>query len=236
MVGEEIGICACCQKWLMFLLNTVLFILGVAQIGIACYMLVGDGEGLEFVADLFKGNDSAIQALLAFGILIAAISCLACLAFKKENRCLLWVYAIILCCLIIGQAMILAVVVVSLKYEDSIFESLWQKLEPERINNIEVFYKCCSFNGNSTNTWEEDKIQYNECADENDFEPMQSCWEKFEGLVTENYDMVRAATAIFLGFQILIYFSTHYVLQSFAKAEGYVEAQENVEIERHRST
>jgi hypothetical protein len=232
MVDEDIGLCAVCQKWLMFVLNSILFIVGVAQIGIACYILVADGEGLGFAADLFAGNDSAIQALLAFGIVLAVISCLACLAFKKENRVMLWLYAIILCFVIIGEAMAVVVVGVSVNYGDPIFEALWKKLEPETINNIEVFYKCCSFNGNSSDTWEGDKIEYEECADEPDFEPLESCWGKFKGVIDENYEMVKVVAAFFLGFQILIYFSTHYVLQSISRAEGRVEAVENLEIER----
>jgi len=232
MVDEDIGMCATCQKWLMFLINVILFIVGVTQIGIACYVQAGDGEGLEFASELLDGNDSANKSMLAVGILFTLISLLGCVGFKKESRFILWLYVIILFLMIGGQAMVVAVITVSVNYEDSIFESLWKDLSPETIADIEVAYECCSFNGNSTNTWTADAEEWEECENEYDFSPMESCWSKFDGMIEENYNMVKAATAIFLGCQMLIYFSSHYVLQSIAKAEGVEEAK-NIEIVRH---
>jgi len=220
--------CASCQKWLMFLINVILFIVGVTQIGIAIYVQAGQTKGLEFAGKLLdgEGNDSAIKAMLALGILVSIISLMGCVGFKKESRFMLWLYALILFLMIIGQAMVVAVTTISVNYGDSIFESLWKKLSPETITDFEVAYECCSFNGNSTDTWAADAEAWEDCEDEYSFDPMESCWSKFDGMIEENYNMVKMVTAIFLGFQILIYFSTHYVLQSIAKAEGYALAQD----------
>jgi len=230
MVDEDIGCCATLQKWLIFIVNIILFIFGVIQVGIACYIIAAGSENLGFAAELFDGNDSAVYAMLAFGIIIIIISFLACVGAKSENKCLLWLYAVVLFFMIMGQAMVLAVTAVSLKYGDSIFESLWKELDIETIEDIEQTYKCCSFNGNdATKTWPADAAQYVTCTSENDFDPMETCWGKFESSIDANYGMVKTITAIVLAVQTVIYFSTHFVIQSIAEAEGAEAEKEGVE-------
>jgi len=232
MVDEDIGCCATLQKWLIFIVNIILFIFGTIQLGIASYVMMAGSDSLGFAADVFDGNESVVQAMLAFGILIVVISFIACVGAKRESICMLWLYAVILFFMIMGQAMTVAVTAVSIEYGDSIFESLWKKLDADRIDDIEQTYECCSFNGNDpTNTWPADAQQYITCSSENDWVPMETCWGKFESSVNDNYDMVRKITAIVLTAQILIYFSTHFVIQSIAEAEG-IEAQAEIEIHR----
>jgi len=228
-MAEDIGCCATLQKWLIFIVNIILFIFGVIQVGIACYVLAAGSDSLGFAADVLDGNESGVQAMLAFGILLVIISFVACVGAKKESICLLWLYAVVLFFMILGQSMTVAVTAVSVEYGDSIYESLWKKLDADTISDIEQTYKCCSFNGdNANNTWPADADQYDTCSGENAWVPMKSCWGKFESAVDENYDMVRIITAIVLTVQIVIYFSTHFVIQSIAEAEGAEE--QNIEI------
>jgi len=230
MVDEDIGCCATFQKWMIFIVNILLFFFGVLQIGVACYVLVAGSDSLGFAAEVLDGNDSAVQAMLAFGILIVIISFVACIGAKMESICMLWLYAVILFCMIMGQAMTVAVTGVSVEYGDSIFESLWKKLDATVIDDIETTYECCSFNGkDAANTWPADTVQYADCSTKNDWVPMETCWEKFEKTINDNYDMVRTITIVVLAVQIVIYFSTHYVIQSIAEAEG-VESQHDIEI------
>jgi len=225
---DELGCCATIQKWLIFIVNIILFIAGIAQIGIASYILVADSDDLGFAADLFEGNDNAVNALLAFGIIFVFISFWACVGAMRNSKCMLWIYAVILFFMIVGQAMSIAVIAVSVEYGDSIFGSMWQELEPETIADIQEAYECCSFNGNSNETWQSDVDNWDNCMANNDYNATKSCWEKFEGRIDENYNMVRGATSVFLGFQIIIYFSTHYVIQSIAEFEGGAEAREDI--------
>lgn len=142
---------------------------------------------------------------------------------------MLWLYAVILFFMIMGQAMTVAVTAVSLEYGDSIFESLWKKLDAEKIEDFEQTYECCSFNGDANNTWPADAAQYASCSSSNDWDPMETCWGKFESTVDANYSMVKTITAIVLAVQTLIYFSTHFVIQSIAEAEG-AEAEKHDDI------
>jgi len=223
-MAEDIGCCATIQKWLIFIVNIILFIFGIIQIGIACYVIAAGSDSLGFAAEVLDGNESAVQAMLAFGILVVLISFVACVGATKESKCLLWLYAVVLFFMILGQAMTVAVTAVSVEYGDSIFSSLWKKLDNDTISDIEQTYKCCSFNGDdANNTWPADAAQYVSCSSKNNWVPMKSCWGKFETDVDENYDMVRIITAIVLTVQIVIYFSTHFVIQSIAEAEGAEE-------------
>jgi len=231
----DLGCCGNFHKLLVFIVNIVLCIFGFTQVGVAIYVVAAGAagtDGLGFSADVLEGNDSAIQAMLAFGILIVIISFVACIGAAKESICLLWVYAVVLFFMIMGQAMVIAVTGVSVEYGDSIFESLWKKLDADTIEDIEQTYMCCSFNGkDAVNTWEADAIQFTSCSTENSWTPMETCWGKFEKTINNNFDMVRIITSIVLAVQVVIYFSTHFVIQSIAEAEG-VEAQNDIEISR----
>jgi len=225
MVDADLSCCATLQKWIICIVNIILFIFGMVQMGVAVYVLQAGSESLGFAAEVLDGNDTAVQAMLSFGILIAFISLLACCGAAKESICMLWVYAILLFFMIMGQAMTVAVTAVSVEYGDSIFESLWKKLDADTIDDIEQTYECCSFNGDqANNTWPADADQYTACSSENDWDPMETCWGKFERNIDENYDLVKAITIIVLAVQIIIYFSTHFVIQSIAEAEG-IEAE-----------
>lgn len=228
---DDLGFCATIQKWLIFIVNLILFIAGIAQIGIASYVLVADSDDLGFAAYLFDGNDDAVKAFLAFGIIFTFISFLGCVGAVKHSKCMLWTYAIILFMLILGQAMSVAVVAVTIEYGESIFGAMWQDLDNETIGVIETLYDCCSFNGDSSETWVDDAKNYEECNEVNAANNLpieESCWQKFEGQIEDSFNMVRGATAVFLGFQILIYFSTHFVIQSIAEAEGADEAHDSM--------
>jgi len=219
----ELDCCASMQVVIIFIVNIILFFVGVVQIGIAAYFLTGGSEDLGFISDIYDGNDSAVNALLAFGVWFAIISFWGCCGAARHSKCMLWVYAIVLFFMIMGQAMTVAALAVSVNYGESIFGELWSDLEPETIDDIENTYECCSFNGNSLDSTSDDSTNYATCLLEKGFE--ESCWEKFEDEIDENYEMVETATAVFLGFQILIYLSTHYVIQSIAEAEGMEEAE-----------
>lgn len=224
----ELGCCATIQKWLIFLVNITLFLFGTFQIGIASYILIADTDNLSFASDVLQGNDTAVNMILVFGILFVFISFWGCLGAVRKNKCMLWIYAFVLFLMILGQAMAVVVVGMSVEYGDSIFESLWQKLENDTITDIENTYECCSFNGNSNMSWVADVENFEDCSAINDFEPMESCWGKFEGQIDGNYKFVKYATSVFLGFQIIIYFSTHYVIQSIAESEGNKEARREI--------
>jgi len=214
----ELDCCATIHVGIIFAVNILLFIIGIVQIGISSYFLVAGTDDLGFVSDIYQGDDTAVNSTLAMGVLFVIISFWACCGAKRHSKCMLWVYAIVLFFVIMGQAMTVAALGVSMDYGEAIFADMWKELEPETADNIEYNYRCCSFNGNSRETWPEDAARYQLCTTYKGYS--ESCWQKFESQIDENYDMVRIATAIFLGFQILIYFSTHYVIQSIAEAEG----------------
>jgi len=231
MVDEDIGCCATIQKWLIFIVNIILFIFGTVQIGIACYVLAAGTDSLGFMADVIDGNESAVQAMLAFGIIIVIISFLACCGAMKESKCMLWLYAVILFFMIMGQSMVVAVTGLTVEYGDSIFSSFWKELDADTIDGIQTTYECCSFNGDDpADTWPADANEYKSCSIANsNWDPMQTCWGKFRSSIDEGYDLVRTITIIVLTVQIVIYFSTHFVIQSIAEAEGIEDAQKVIE-------
>jgi len=217
----ELSCCAAMHIRIIFAINIILFIVGIVQVGVASYFLVAGSDDLGFVSAVYKDNDSAVKSTLAFGVLFVVISWFGCCGAIRRSKCMLWVYAFFLFFIIMGQAMTVAVLGVAIDHGEAIFADLWKQLQPENIDDIESTFECCSFNGNSNDTWAEDAARYQICTDEEGYD--ESCWQKFEDDVNDNYDMVRTATAIFLGVQVLIYFSTHYVIQSIAEAEGKPE-------------
>jgi len=220
----ELSCCAALNIRIIFAINIILFIVGIVQIGVASYILVAGSDDLGFVSAVYQENDSAVNSTLAFGVLFVVISWFGCCGANQRSKCMLWVYAFFLFFMIMGQAMTVAVLGVAIDYGDAIFADLWAQLPPQNMDDIESTFECCSFNGNSNDTTYEDRARYFDCNGEKGYD--ESCWQKFEDDVNGNYDMVRTATAIFLGVQVLIYFSTHYVIQSIAEAEGKPEEAE----------
>jgi len=214
----ELNCCATLHIRIIFVVNIILFIGGVVQIRVASYFLVAGSDDFGFVSAVFQENDGFRVSTLALGVLFVIISWWGCCGANRRSKCMLWVYAFVLFFFIMGQSMTVVVLGVAIDYGDAIFADMWKQLQPDNIDDIENTYQCCSFNGNSSDTWFEDAARYQNCTGGKVYN--ESCWQKFEGDVNENYDMIRSATAIFLGVQILIYFSTHYVIQSIAKAEG----------------
>jgi len=223
----ELECCATLQIAIIFTVNIILFIVGIVQVAIASYILVAGSDDLGFVSDIYQGNDEAVNATLTLGVLFIIISFWACCGAIRHSKCMLWVYAVVLFFIIMGQAMTVSALAVSINYGEAIFGDMWKDLEPETIDEIEDTYECCSFNGDSTDSWLEDNENYAMCSSAAGKGFEESCWQKFETDVDENYDMVRTVAAIFLGFQILIYFSTHYVIQSIAESEGLEERPES---------
>jgi len=214
----ELDCCGAINAKLIFIVNIILFIAGLIQIGISSYFLLAGSDEFGFVSEIYQGNDTVVHSTLALGVLFVFISWWGCCGANRLSKCMLWVYAIFLFFIMMGQAMTVAALAVSLEYGDSIFADMWKELAQETIDDIEYTYKCCSFNGNSTDTWVEDAKDYLNCTGETNY--TETCWQKFESEIEDNYEMVGKVTAIFLGCQVLIYFSTHYVIQSIAEAEA----------------
>merc|ERR1719189_2618115 len=106
---------------MIFAINIVLFIVGIVQIGISSYFLVAGSDDLGFVSDVYQGDDSAVNSTLAMGVLFVIISFWACCGAQRHSKCMLWVYAIALFFIIMGQAMTVAALGVSIDYGESIF-------------------------------------------------------------------------------------------------------------------
>jgi len=225
----ELGCCATTQKIVIVTINLILFLVGTVQVIIAILFLTTDK--MDFFTDVVDGNNDVVYAFMGLGIVFVVISFWAFVGAIRHSKWMLWTYALILFLLIIGQSMAIAVTTVSVKYGDSIFGEMWQKLDEDTIDEIETRYECCSFHGNSNDTWTADEDDFEECSNENSFDPMQSCWEKFNTDIEDNYYTVLGATSVFMGLQIIIYLSTHYVIQSIAEADGGAEAQNQKESE-----
>lgn len=219
MLTEELSSCGIIQKWLIFVVNIIMFLFGLIQIAFASYILAED-KNLGFASDLLDGDNTISIWILGCGIFILFISFWACMGARRESKCMLWIYAIIILSMILGEAITVGIVTISLKYGDHILGSIWQDLKLETISTIEKEYGCCSFNGNSTNTWLYDaNVWTANCSEVN-----ETCWEKFEDQIDSNYSMIIIVTSWLLGVQILIYLSTHYVIQSIAEANGIEKA------------
>jgi len=219
MLTEDLSFCVIMQKWFIFGVNIILFIFGLIQIGFGSYILVDD-EILGFASNLLDEDNSISTLILGSGAVIVFISFCACMGARRESKCMLWIYAIIILSMILGEAITVGAVSVSFQYGDTILGSIWQELDPNATNTIEEEYGCCSFNGNSNNTWFDDANKYKDyCSPLN-----ETCWEKFEDQIGNSYSMIITITSVFIGFQILIYLCTHYVIQSIAEAKGIEKA------------
>lgn len=233
MVEEEIGCCATMQKWTLWIINILLFIFGVVELGVGIYLLSGGG-GLEFISDLLDGNNQIAYAVLALGVCFIFLSFFGCAGAMWESKCLLWIYAVILFALIIVQAIVAAVGGVTKEYGKEIFEKLWKKLTDATQDDIQDSFKCCSYNGALGASWTDDNAAYASCYAANhnstEWDPITSCWDKFEGDINSNFSTIVTVVSIALGVQIIIYFMTHFLIQKIAEAEGVEDGRGDADL------
>jgi len=217
------GCCGSCYKWFIYIVNFMLFLIGALQVGIAGYLLVDAPGGVVVFTTDVLGNDAGVRHMLVFGGVLIFLSILGCTGAKRESKCMLWIYAFILFLLISFQAMSLGEVNVYLRHSEPIFGSMWKKLDNDTVINIEETFECCSFNGaDIENTWESDIAQYENCTAmyPRAVPPTETCWGKFNSAIEENYLNLKRVFLLFILFQILIYFSTQYMIHSLGVTDS----------------
>jgi len=223
MEEEDTGCCGSCHKWFIFIVNFLLFLIGALQVGIAGYLLIDAPEGVVVFTTDVLGNDSGVRHMLVFGSVLIFLSFLGCIGAKRENRCILWIYAFILFLLISFQAMSLGQVDVYIQHSEPIFGSMWKNLENDTVINIEETFGCCSFNGaDQENSWESDVSRYDNCNTTYPglVQPIETCWAKFNSEIEQNYLNLKRIFLLFILLQILIYFSTQYMIHTIVATES----------------
>jgi len=220
MAVGKMGFCAQIQKCSIFLINLVLILFGVVEIGIALYIMLSEDDGGNFISDIFGGNETLTEMTLSFGVALTLLTFLGCCGAMLSNRCILWVYVIIMFFLIMGQAMVFAVGLVYTDSHDDIFAQVWSDLSSDTILDIESAYDCCSFNGTDVNnTWASDVTDYEECSVRKNDGTIETCWSMFSSVFKANYTTIVCGTGVIFVLQVVMYFCTHFVMQSIARAE-----------------
>lgn len=196
---KQLGCCGCLEKWFLWIVNIILFIVGVAELGAGIYAMGSN-------TTTWAGSDLPKFAMIMGGV-VACIAFLGCCGAAKQNRCLLWSYAFVLFWIILAQTAGLTVCAIGSSYTEEFLSECWTKLSTADKGKIEDNYKCCSFNGDSEDAIPSDKDEYDLCIQEHP-EWTKSCWEKGHDDVEANFRSISIAVAIVLGAQILFLFMT----------------------------
>jgi len=212
MVEENTGFCIKCHescikyhKLLIFILNLILFITGVCEVGISVHHLAVEADSAEEFATDVLGDDIWITSTLFCGVVVICLSLLGCIGFKRKNKCMIWMYAFIFIFAMLSQAMVMGITSALFMYSKAIYGSLWQELDNVAVINIEKLFKCCSFNGTDTeNTWPGDAAEYANCTSTYFWNPMDTCWEKFGTTVTANHHNLEHLLFLLLVIQVFV--------------------------------
>jgi len=213
--AASLGCCNRLEKFLVWLINFVLFIIGIAEIAAGAW-------AWKVNASEWTGT-SLPKACIAMGILLMCVSFLGCCGAWKESRCMLWLYAFFLFWIILGETGAMSVAAVSENYVERFMAEVWEHLETDDITKIEDLYKCCSFDaapqadGSASATASQDDVaDFNECSSTNAGQPgwpdeadeIPSCYDKAHEDVKKSLKTVLIAVAAVGGIQILILFMT----------------------------
>jgi len=209
---KQLGFCGCMEKWFLWSVNIILFILGVAELGAGIYAMSSNTND-------WTGSDLPKFAMYMGGI-VACIAFMGCCGAARENRCLLWSYAFFLFWIILAQTAGLTVCAIGSSYTEEFLSECWTKLSSDDQSKIEKSYSCCSFDGNSTDATPSDKSAYDLCVEEHP-EWTQSCWEKAHEDVQSNIRSISIAVAIVLGAQILFLFMTMALITGITATSVY---------------
>jgi len=205
----ELGCCGIMEKYLLGTVNSVLFIVGIAQIGCGIYMMSSN-------ASTWTGN-SLSNFVIGMGVCVAFIAFLGCCGACRENKCMLWTYSFFLFWIILGQTVGLTICAIGETYTEDFLSTCWNSLSEADQEKIEKDYSCCSFNGNSTTATVEDETKYQACILEYPTHT-QSCWDKVHGEVSSNLKSVTIAVAVVVAAQILFLFMTMALINGISMA------------------
>jgi len=220
MAAGKMGCCMRIQKCSIFLINLVIFLFGVVEIGIALYIKLSKDDGDNFVLDLFEGYETLIEMTLSFGVALTIVAFFGCCGAMMSDLCMLWTYVIFMFFLIMGQAMIFAVGLVFTDYDDDIFAHVWSDLSNDTRLDIESAYDCCSFKGTDVNnTWASDITDYEECSAIKNDSTIVTCWSKFSSDFEAHYTTIVCGAGVIFVYQVMLYFCTYCVMESIARAE-----------------
>lgn len=139
----------------------------------------------------------------------------------KESKCWLRRYRIAMVFMILLQVYSLGQLTFGLQLVQSFHSTLWKNLDTAAIYDIQNTYDCCSFD---SGTMMVDIYKYS-CQ----WDLYPPCWLKFGGKITHIWFISRSTIMVILVIEILLYFSTQYVIGSIAEAEGVEYAGKNVE-------
>jgi len=206
----KLGCCGFLEKWFLGIVNFILFVVGIAQIGCGIYVMTSN-------ASTWTGSDLA-NYVAVIGACVAFIAFLGCCGAIKENKCLLWIYAFLLFWIILAQSVGLTICVIGESYTEDFLADAWDELSTADQTKIEDEYNCCSFNGNSTDSTTADRQEYTDCLSENP-SYTETCWEKVHGEVERNLKSITIAVAIVVCSQILFLFITMGLINGITMAD-----------------
>jgi len=227
----RLGCCNKLQKFSVWIINFVLFVVGLAQIAAGVWAWKSDASDWT--------GTSIPKACIGFGLILIFISFLGCCGAWKENRPLLWLYAFLVFSLILGQVGALSIAAVSKDYTMRFMQEVWEHMGDKAQTEIEDAYKCCSFMGSDDlNHWspiKDDNYAYGNCTktheDDGWKKPIPTCYEQAHDDVESNLKTVLIAIAIVGTVQILILFMTMCLISGISGKVGAKKEQKKQEYE-----
>merc|ERR1719425_101648 len=126
---QELGFCGCMEKLFLSVVNIILFILGVAEIAAGAFVMSSDST-------TWTGSDLPYFSI-GMGVLVGFIAFLGCCGAARENRCMLWLYAFILYCVILAQTSGLTVCAFGSGFTKELLSTCWDNLSAVDIGKIE---------------------------------------------------------------------------------------------------
>jgi len=209
---KELGCCGCMEKWFLVTVNSILFIVGIAEFGVGIYAMNSN-------SNTWTGSGLANFAI-GMGAVVAFISFLGCCGARKENRCMLWIYSFILFWIVLVQTSGLTVCAIGSSYTKEFLSTCWDNLDEADISKIEDAYDCCSFDGNSTDATPTDKSDYQFCIGAHPTWT-ETCWDKVHSDVESNFKSISIAAGFVLVAQIIFLFMTMALISGITKSVAY---------------
>jgi len=206
----KLGCCGFLEKWFLGIVNFILLVVGIAQIGCGIYVMTSN-------ASTWTGSGLANYVAI-IGACVAFIAFLGCCGAIRENKCLLWIYAFLLFWIILAQSIGLTLCVVGEAYTEDFLANAWEELTPAEQAKIEDEYNCCSFNGNSTDATKEDQQEYRDCLTKYPTYT-RTCWDKVHGEVERNLKSITIAVAVVVCSQIFFLFITMGLINGITMAD-----------------
>jgi amino acid transporter len=140
--NDDMGGCAKCGKHILFAVNFLMLLIGVALIVVVFFVKEngGSGGGLPIIL-----NDTVVWLAVIAGVIIIIVSFLGCVGATTHSKCILVTFAVALCVCLLFELVFIIIIFTDKQLVRNNAEKQWNNWTDDQRSTYETDNSCTGF-------------------------------------------------------------------------------------------